>query len=45
MFKCFLLAVDILVDESMELWGVVHVGEVGEFVADDIFNKLFGQKQ
>ena len=43
-FQFFFLAVAVLVAQGVELGGVVHVGEVGQFVADDVADELLGQE-
>ena len=43
-FQFFLMAAGVLVAQGVELLGVVHVGEVGELVADDVAHQGFGQE-
>ena len=43
-FELFLLAVAVLVAKGVELGRVVHVGEVGQFVADDVADEFLGHE-
>ena len=43
-FQFFFFAVAVLVAQGVELRGVVHVGEVGQFVADDVAHEGLGQE-
>ena len=43
-FQGFFLAIAVPVAQGVELGGVVHVGEVGQLVADDVTDKRFGQE-
>ena len=43
-FEFFFLAAAILVAQGVELGGVVHVGEVGQLVTDDVAHKGLGQE-
>ena len=40
----FFLVVGVLVDQGVELGGVVHVGEVGQLVADNVADQSLGQE-
>ena len=43
-FELFFLAASVLVAQVVELGGVVHVGEVGQLVADDVADELLGHE-
>lgn len=43
-FQFLFLTVAVLVAQGMELGGMVHVGEVRQFVADDVADELLGQE-
>ena len=43
-FQGFFLAIAVLVAQGVELGGVVHVGEVGQLVADDVAHQRLGQE-
>ena len=43
-FQFFFLATAVLVAQGMELGRVVHVGEVCQFVADDVAHQRLGQE-
>lgn len=44
LFQVALVAVGVLVDQGVELGGVVHVCQMGQFVADDVSDEFLGQK-
>ena len=44
LLQFFFMARTILVAQGVELGGMVHVGKVRQFVADDVSNKFLGQK-
>ena len=43
-FQFFFFSAAVLVAQGVELGGVVHVGEVGQLVADDIAHQGLGQE-
>ena len=43
-FQFLFLAAGVLVAQGMELRRVVHVGEVGQLVADDVAHQRLGQE-
>ena len=44
MLEVFFVAASVLVAQGVELGGMVHVGQVGQFVADDVTDERFGQE-
>lgn len=44
LFQVALVAVGVLVDQGVELGGVVHVCQVGQLMADDVSDEFLGQK-
>ena len=44
LLEVFFMAASVLVTQGVELGGMVHVGQVGKFVADDVTDERFGQE-
>lgn len=44
MLKGFFFAIAVGVAQSVKLWAVIHHGEVGEFVADDVAHQFLGHE-
>ena len=44
LLEVFFMAASVLVTQGVELGGMVHVGQVGKLVADDVTDERFGQE-
>ena len=44
LLEVFFMAASVLVTQGVELGGMVHVGEMGQLVADDVTDERFGQE-